>query len=177
MWQSLNSESLGSEVKGWACRSKGGRVNSQDHGMGLSFHVPKSQQLKKKKNTWCRWTRWQWSRCNCPAAELGTKAPAAINASSIELLWFKHSRGQCPPLNVGIFQRDSFPADPENAPRGPAGWNLASPGLCCLHSPAGKHQKNPLKSLVEIRPSCGLLLGSWKIPSENLCPPAAFSSP
>lgn len=35
-------------------------------------------------------------------------------------------------------------------------------------------KKNPFKSLVEIRPSCGLLLGSWKIPSENLCPPAAF---
>lgn len=143
--------------------------------MGLSFHVPKSQ-LKKKKSP-------DVGEAGDSGAAvivqqlMGDKSPAAINASSIELLRSKHSRGQCPPFNAGIFQRDSLPADPENAPRGPAGWNLASPGLCCLHSPAGKHQKNPFKSLAEVRPSCRLLLGSWKIPSENLCPPAAFFFP
>lgn len=79
---------------------------------------------------------------------MGTKTPAALKCflkgtvvaqtvtHTVYIPAYMHRQRQ--PLNAGIFQRDSLPADPENAPRGPAGWHVASPGLCRLHPSAGK---------------------------------------
>ena len=61
---------------------------------------------------------------------------------------------QCQHLSTCvIFQRDTLPADPADAPRGPAGRNVASPRLCRLYPSAGTQSQQGF----------WLLLVSWRL--------------